>query len=111
MIQFPYSFSTQIHAVSCLHIHLIQATILLAYYLYDVGRTIEGQYHANSAVTLALSASLHRLPMSSVNPEYPKGLVSLSVPFDAACQEAMKGFRSSAETSVSTSKAKASNLS
>lgn len=43
------------------HIHAIQASILLALYFFVVDRPLEGQYHANSAATLALSAGLHKI--------------------------------------------------
>ena len=41
------------------HIYAIQASVLLAYYFFVAGRPVEGQYHSNSAVTLALSMGLH----------------------------------------------------
>lgn len=42
-------------------IHAIQAEVLLAQYFYSLGRFLEGQYHANAAVSLALSSGLHRI--------------------------------------------------
>lgn len=40
----------------------IQASVLLAHYFFLSGRPIEGRYHADSAVTLALTSNLHRTP-------------------------------------------------
>ena len=42
-------------------IHAIQAEVLLSQYFYTLGRFLEGQYHANAAVSLALSSGLHRI--------------------------------------------------
>ncbi|KZS88812.1 hypothetical protein SISNIDRAFT_254324 [Sistotremastrum niveocremeum HHB9708] len=39
---------------------IIIATCILAVYLFGNGRLVEGKYHANAAVTLALSGRLHQ---------------------------------------------------
>ncbi|KAF7290213.1 Zn(2)-Cys(6) binuclear cluster domain-containing protein [Mycena indigotica] len=43
----------------------IQAEVLLALYYLTLGRPVEGTYHSSAAVSLALSAGLHRLGSSS----------------------------------------------
>lgn len=40
---------------------IIIATCILAVYLFGNGRLVEGKYHANAAVTLALSGRLHQV--------------------------------------------------
>jgi hypothetical protein len=41
--------------------HSLQAEVLLAYYFFYSGRLLEGQYHAASASSLAISLGLHRM--------------------------------------------------
>ena len=43
----------------------MSAEVLLAQYFFTLGRTLEGRYHANAAVSLAVSYGFHRI---SVNP-------------------------------------------
>lgn len=42
-------------------IHGIQAEVLLALYFFRAGRFLEGNYHASAAVSLTVSARLHKL--------------------------------------------------
>ena len=42
-------------------IQALQAEVLLAQYFFCVGRFLEGKYHANAAVSLALSCGLNRI--------------------------------------------------
>ncbi|KAF9465467.1 hypothetical protein BDZ94DRAFT_1189325 [Collybia nuda] len=42
-------------------LHGIQAEVLLSYYYLKNGKVLEGNYHANAAVSLSLSAGLHRI--------------------------------------------------
>lgn len=42
-------------------IHGIQAEVLLSYYYLKHGKVLGGNYHANAAVSLTLSAGLHRI--------------------------------------------------
>lgn len=42
-------------------ISIIQTEILLAYYFFDCNRVVEGQVHANGAVSLALACGLHKI--------------------------------------------------
>ncbi|KAJ6506786.1 Zn(2)-Cys(6) binuclear cluster domain-containing protein [Mycena sanguinolenta] len=42
-------------------IHSIQASVLLAYYFIRNARFLEGKYHISAAVSIALSAGLHRI--------------------------------------------------
>ncbi len=39
----------------------MQAELLLAIYFFCLGRYLEGRYHANAAVSLAVSCGLHRI--------------------------------------------------
>jgi hypothetical protein len=54
-------------------VQCIQAEVLLAFYFFYGGRTLEGRYHTCTAVSLILSSGLHqirssRLPNSSLLP-------------------------------------------
>ncbi|EJD05338.1 uncharacterized protein FOMMEDRAFT_144935 [Fomitiporia mediterranea MF3/22] len=42
-------------------VQAVQAETLLAQYFFCLGLTIEGRYHANAAVTLAVSCGLHQI--------------------------------------------------
>lgn len=42
-------------------LHAMQAEVLLAIYFFCLGRYLEGRYHANAAVSLAVSCGLHRI--------------------------------------------------
>lgn len=42
-------------------LHGIQAEVLLSYYYLKNGKVLEGNYHANAAVSLSLSAGFHRI--------------------------------------------------
>ncbi|KAK0464285.1 uncharacterized protein EV420DRAFT_1035819 [Desarmillaria tabescens] len=42
-------------------IHCIQAEVLLAHYFFRKARMLEGRYHTSSAVSLVLSARLHKI--------------------------------------------------
>ncbi|EJD02546.1 uncharacterized protein FOMMEDRAFT_157780 [Fomitiporia mediterranea MF3/22] len=46
-------------------VHAIQAEVLLARYFFSLGRLLEGRYHANAAVSLAVSSGLHSLRLLS----------------------------------------------
>ncbi|KAJ7657768.1 Zn(2)-Cys(6) binuclear cluster domain-containing protein [Mycena polygramma] len=39
--------------------HTLQAEVLLSYYFFASGRTLEGKYHTTNAISLSLSSSLH----------------------------------------------------
>jgi hypothetical protein len=43
-------------------IHTIQAEILVSYYYFKNGKLLEGNYHANAALSLSLSIGLNELP-------------------------------------------------
>jgi Fungal specific transcription factor domain len=50
--------------------HAVQAEILLTHYLFCNGRYLEGRYHSNAAVSIAISFGFHRIrstqgPLSS----------------------------------------------
>ncbi|KAI5116880.1 hypothetical protein M0805_009862 [Coniferiporia weirii] len=47
-------------------VHAMQAEVLLARYFFSLGRLLEGRYHANAAVSLAVSCGLHRTTLDSV---------------------------------------------
>ncbi|KAF7293823.1 Zn(2)-Cys(6) binuclear cluster domain-containing protein [Mycena chlorophos] len=57
-------------------LHAIQAEVLLALYYLTLGHPVEGTYHSSAAVSLALSAGLHRLGSS------PLASGSGAMPFD-----------------------------
>ncbi|KAL0577822.1 hypothetical protein V5O48_004150, partial [Marasmius crinis-equi] len=42
-------------------IHGIQAEVLLSTYFFDTGRVVEGQYHLDAAVSLAIGVGLHQI--------------------------------------------------
>ncbi|KAH8111227.1 hypothetical protein DFH11DRAFT_650954 [Phellopilus nigrolimitatus] len=42
-------------------VHAIQAEVLLAKYFFSLGRLLEGRYHANAAVSLAVTCGLYRI--------------------------------------------------
>ncbi|KAJ7434675.1 hypothetical protein FB451DRAFT_1571872 [Mycena latifolia] len=42
-------------------LHSIQASVLLAYYFIRNARFLEGKYHTSAAVSIAISAGLHRI--------------------------------------------------
>ncbi|CAK5270679.1 unnamed protein product [Mycena citricolor] len=48
-------------------IYAIQAEVLLSLYYLTLGRAMEGTYHSSAAVSLAMSAGLHRIQSSSEN--------------------------------------------
>lgn len=43
-------------------LYLLQAEILLAYYLFTSNRLLEGKLHAGAAVSLAYLCGLHKMP-------------------------------------------------
>ena len=49
-------------------IQALQTELLLAQYYFCNGRFLEGRYHANSAVSLAVSCGLHRIRSSEPSP-------------------------------------------
>ncbi|TDL17879.1 hypothetical protein BD410DRAFT_843316 [Rickenella mellea] len=51
-----------------IRLQAIQAEILLAEYFFSLGRSVEGQYHANGAANLTISAGLHQIRPVSVQP-------------------------------------------
>lgn len=48
-------------------IQAVQAEVLLANYFFCLGQFIEGRYHVNAAVTLALSCGLHQIRNNGVD--------------------------------------------
>ncbi|KAF9257560.1 hypothetical protein L218DRAFT_949095 [Marasmius fiardii PR-910] len=62
-------------------IHRLQAEVLLSTYLFDCGRVLEGRYHLDSAVSLAIGAGLHRI--RSANREQTGHMEMLPPPRDA----------------------------
>lgn len=42
-------------------VHAIQTEILLSYFYLQNGKVLQGNYHANAALSLSLSAGLHRI--------------------------------------------------
>ncbi|KAG6811975.1 hypothetical protein H0H92_005009 [Tricholoma furcatifolium] len=52
----------------------IQAEVLLSYYYLKHGKVLGGHYHANAAISLSLSAGLHRIRTSQ--PSSPSGPLS-----------------------------------
>ncbi|KAF9257556.1 hypothetical protein L218DRAFT_1016348 [Marasmius fiardii PR-910] len=62
-------------------IHRLQAEVLLSTYLFDCGRVLEGRYHLDSAVSLAIGAGLHRI--RSANREETGHTEMLPPPRDA----------------------------
>ena len=46
-------------------IYLLQAEVLLAYYLFHKGRNLEGAYHTAAAVSIAVACKLHKLRSAS----------------------------------------------
>ncbi|KAJ7082019.1 hypothetical protein B0H15DRAFT_442986 [Mycena belliarum] len=49
-------------------LHSVQASVLLAYYFMRNGRFLEGKYHTNAAVSIVVSAGLHRIRGSAASP-------------------------------------------
>jgi hypothetical protein len=47
-------------------LHNLQAEVLLSNYFFTCGRLVEGQYHAASAASLAISLGLHKMPPSEL---------------------------------------------
>ncbi|KAJ7451333.1 hypothetical protein FB451DRAFT_1525658 [Mycena latifolia] len=62
-------------------LHSIQACVLLAYYFIRNARFLEGKYHTSAAVSIALSAGLHRIRSADGGALPPTGEV-LSPPTD-----------------------------
>jgi hypothetical protein len=56
-------------------LHTLQAEILLAYYLLRIGRFLEAKTHTASAVSIAVSAGLHRI-RAPVYTRYTTGLAA-----------------------------------
>lgn len=46
-------------------LHVMQAEVLIAQFFFTHGRILEGRYHANAAVSLAVSYGFHRISLSS----------------------------------------------
>lgn len=46
----------------------IQAEVLLARYFFNLGRLLEGRFHANAAVSLAISCGMHRIAFGAQPP-------------------------------------------
>jgi Fungal specific transcription factor domain len=42
-------------------LHTMQAEVLLAHYFFRTSRLLEGRYHYNAAVSLAIGSGLHRI--------------------------------------------------
>ncbi|KAJ6514621.1 hypothetical protein DFH09DRAFT_1431795 [Mycena vulgaris] len=66
-------------------LHSMQASVLLAYYFVRNARFLEGRYHTSAAVSIAVSAGLHRI--RAAHAQADAGLAStqaLRAPRDAA---------------------------
>ncbi|KAL5492393.1 hypothetical protein ACEPAI_3840 [Sanghuangporus weigelae] len=77
-------------------LHVMQAEVLIAQYFFTHGRILEGRYHANAAVSLAVSYGFHRISASScVVPSQPirsgvsssLGLLTQTLPPATTCVE------------------------
>ncbi|KAF7341875.1 Zn(2)-C6 fungal-type domain-containing protein [Mycena sanguinolenta] len=79
-------------------LHSIQASVLLAYYFIRNGRVLESQYHIAAAMSIALSAGLHRI--RSPRGERPQEFGEERPP--PLCSTAVEGERISAWWSVLT---------
>lgn len=64
--------------------HALQAEVLLAQYFFCLGRFLEGRYHANAAVSLALSCDLHAIRAAGGAPAGLASLVGIHGIFDLA---------------------------
>lgn len=62
------------------HIQALQAEVLLALYFFCVGRFLEGKYHANAAVSLALSCGLDRIRSGEISDNAQAPVMSSSTP-------------------------------
>ncbi|KAH8112465.1 hypothetical protein DFH11DRAFT_1511752 [Phellopilus nigrolimitatus] len=49
-------------------VYIMQAEVLVAQYLFCQGRALEGRYHSNAAVTLAVSHGFHNISPASIQP-------------------------------------------
>ncbi|KAL0574915.1 hypothetical protein V5O48_007059 [Marasmius crinis-equi] len=49
-------------------LHTIQANVLLAYYFYMKGKSLEGQYYTSAAVSLVLGTGLHQIRSAVTGP-------------------------------------------
>ena len=58
-------------ALSRQRISAIQAEVLLARYFFNLGRLLEGRFHANAAVSLAISCGMHRITFGPQEPTSP----------------------------------------
>ncbi|KAL5536926.1 hypothetical protein ACEPAF_749 [Sanghuangporus sanghuang] len=77
-------------------LHVMQAEVLIAQYFFTHGRILEGRYHANAAVSLAVSYGFHRISASSCTaPSQPVrsgvssslGLLTQTLPPVTTCVE------------------------
>ncbi|KAF9028763.1 hypothetical protein BDZ89DRAFT_1014835 [Hymenopellis radicata] len=59
-------------------LHCIQAEVLLSHYFYRQSRYLEGKYHSSAAVSLVLSAQLHKI--RSVDPPSELAFIKTSLP-------------------------------
>ncbi|EJD07551.1 uncharacterized protein FOMMEDRAFT_115859 [Fomitiporia mediterranea MF3/22] len=77
-------------------LHVMQAEVLIAQYFFTHGRHLEGRYHANAAVSLAVSYGFHRMSPSSCGAAQqslqpgvgsPFGLIAQTLPPVKTCVE------------------------
>jgi hypothetical protein len=61
-------------------VHGIQTEILLSYFYLKNGKVLQGNYHANAALSLSLSAGLHRIRFPEIIPEEDESDGSLGRP-------------------------------
>ncbi|KAJ7463324.1 hypothetical protein FB451DRAFT_1139690 [Mycena latifolia] len=62
-------------------LHSVQASVLLAYYFIRNARFLEGKYHTSAAVSIAVSASLHRI-RGAQGGQFPPTAEALPPPTD-----------------------------
>ena len=79
-------------------LHTLQAEVLLAYYLFRIGRFVEAKCHTAAAVSLAIGCGLHRIRSSNLFAPSAIGLssetpISLHPPQDSIEEgERINGF-------------------
>ncbi len=81
------------NADSSRRIHVMQAEVLLAQYFFCQGRYLEGQYHANAVISLAISINLHRIRSSN-------GIATNVTPGNVRPMRSMVGISSAVELAV-----------
>lgn len=62
-------------------VHAIQTEVLLSYFYLKNGKVLQGNYHANAALSLSLSAGLHRIRFPGIMSEEEERSGALG-PFD-----------------------------